>query len=187
MLIRSLSITIVAVLLSTTLLASDSSAQWRGARQIGQRGLRVMGHGYSAGYHWKNPGHDSSYYNPYSAHNSNLVTQPWRNQGHLYEGFDPSYGIPHFEYVPASPHEVHDIAPVSNGIQAAPVQKKDDESALEIQSEKNDSSSDRSSFFPSNRRSATSNDFIPAGFSRPTPTDDDELQLNNPFADPIDL
>ena len=40
-----------------------------------RRPLRWLGQGYSDGYHRHNPGHDTSYYNPYTAHNSNLVSQ----------------------------------------------------------------------------------------------------------------
>ena len=40
-----------------------------------RRPLRWLGQGYSDGYHRCNPGHDTSYYNPYTAHNSNLVSQ----------------------------------------------------------------------------------------------------------------
>ena len=39
------------------------------------RPLRWLGQGFSDGYHRHNPGHDTSYYNPYSAHNSSLVSQ----------------------------------------------------------------------------------------------------------------
>ena len=40
-----------------------------------QRGLRWLGQGFGDGYHRKNPGYDTSYYNPYSAHNSLLISQ----------------------------------------------------------------------------------------------------------------
>ena len=40
-----------------------------------RRPLRVLGQGFSDGYHKYNPGHDTSYYNPYSEHNSALVSQ----------------------------------------------------------------------------------------------------------------
>jgi len=39
------------------------------------RPLRWLGQGFSDGYHRQNPGYDTSYYNPYSAHNSNLISQ----------------------------------------------------------------------------------------------------------------
>ena len=40
-----------------------------------QRALRWLGQGFGDGYHRKNPGYDTSYYNPYSAHNSLLISQ----------------------------------------------------------------------------------------------------------------
>ena len=40
-----------------------------------RRPLRWLGQGFSDGYHRHNPGYDTSYYNPYSAHNSNLISQ----------------------------------------------------------------------------------------------------------------
>jgi len=40
-----------------------------------RRPLRWLGQGYSDGYHRHNPAHDTSYYNPYTAHNSTLVSQ----------------------------------------------------------------------------------------------------------------
>ena len=40
-----------------------------------RRPLRWLGQGYSDGYHRHNPGHDTSYYNPYTTHNSTLVSQ----------------------------------------------------------------------------------------------------------------
>ena len=39
------------------------------------RPLRWLGQGFSDGYHRHNPGYDTSYYNPYSAHNSNLISR----------------------------------------------------------------------------------------------------------------
>ncbi len=60
-----------AILLST-ILTSNAAAQNSLGRQ---RPLRWLGQGYSDGYHRCNPGHDSSYYNPYSFHNSMLYSQ----------------------------------------------------------------------------------------------------------------
>ena len=40
-----------------------------------QRALRWLGQGFGDGYHRQNPGYDTSYYNPYSAHNSRLISQ----------------------------------------------------------------------------------------------------------------
>jgi hypothetical protein len=52
-----------------------------------------MGHGWSAGYHHRNPGHDSSYYNPYSHHNSSLRTQ-WSASSLNSFGFSHSLQTP---------------------------------------------------------------------------------------------
>ena len=70
-----LSIVICAVLL-TTVFSSTGSAQWRGNRQPGQLVFRWLGQGYGPGYHWQNPGPNSNYYNPYSDHNSRLISRP---------------------------------------------------------------------------------------------------------------
>jgi hypothetical protein len=53
-------------------IASDCQAQNTFKRY---RPLRWLGQGFSDGYHRCNPGYESSYYNPYSAHNSQLVSQ----------------------------------------------------------------------------------------------------------------
>jgi len=59
------------VLLGT--LPSISDAQSPTFRR--HRTLRWLGQGFSDGYHRCNPGYDSTYYNPYSAHNSSLVSK----------------------------------------------------------------------------------------------------------------
>lgn len=48
-------------------------AQRRGRVKLNQK-FRFLGGGWSAGYHWRTPGHDVEYYNPYSHHNSRLKT-----------------------------------------------------------------------------------------------------------------
>ena len=53
------------------LMTTDSFAQIRPA----QKALRFLGQGYGNGYHKCSPGPNSDYYNPYSAHNSFLVSQ----------------------------------------------------------------------------------------------------------------
>ena len=62
-----------------TLAADDSVAQLgrtgKFHHQPVHRVGRFLGTGYSAGYHHCNPGPDVGYYNPYSAHNSYLVSQ----------------------------------------------------------------------------------------------------------------
>ena len=59
--------------------ADDSAAQLGRMGKIHHQPVhrvgRFLGNGYSAGYHHCNPGPDVGYYNPYSAHNSYLVSQ----------------------------------------------------------------------------------------------------------------
>ena len=63
---------LTSVILLSGILTSNAEAQTSLGRQ---RPLRWLGQGYSDGYHRCNPGHDSSYYNPYSFHNSMLYSQ----------------------------------------------------------------------------------------------------------------
>jgi hypothetical protein len=78
---------------SVNLLSSTCEAQWRVFNQTIQKPGRLTGHGWGAGYHWKSPGHDSSYYNPYSHHNS-------------FRASDWQYGIPG-----SPPQGTHYLAP----------------------------------------------------------------------------
>ena len=58
-------------------------AQHLRSRQPFQAGFRWLGQGWSAGYHHQNPGPNSDYYNPYTAHNSMLVSRmPQYQTGH---------------------------------------------------------------------------------------------------------
>ena len=53
------------------------------SRQPFQAGFRWLGQGWSAGYHHQNPGPNSDYYNPYTAHNSMLISRmPQYQTGH---------------------------------------------------------------------------------------------------------
>jgi hypothetical protein len=61
----------------------NCSAQRAIWSQPGQKPARWLGSGWSAGYHWRNPGHDSSYYNPYSPHNSLRISDSWQS---MYDG-----------------------------------------------------------------------------------------------------
>ncbi len=72
----------------------ECTAQWKPLSQPGQKVIRGLGHGWSAGYHWRTPGHDSSYYNPYSHHNSSRITQDYGNRWNGYPVFHPS-GVPY--------------------------------------------------------------------------------------------
>jgi hypothetical protein len=64
---------------------SDCGAQWQANEKRGQKPLRLLGSGWSAGYHRRNPGHDSSYYSPYSQRNTVRVSNGW------YDGFEHTY------------------------------------------------------------------------------------------------
>ena len=60
------------VLLAVGTMISHADAQNTFRRH---RPLRWLGQGFSDGYHRCSPGYDTSYYNPYSAHNSVLLSQ----------------------------------------------------------------------------------------------------------------
>jgi hypothetical protein len=63
-----------------TVLVASTLASWPQflSAQRGEVGwnqfCRCLGGGFSAGYHWRNPGHKVDYYNPYSERNTVLVT-----------------------------------------------------------------------------------------------------------------
>ncbi len=60
---------VLSIVMVATLFSSLSSAQQT------RRPLRWLGQGISDGYHQCNPGPNSDYYNPYTAHNSMLISQ----------------------------------------------------------------------------------------------------------------
>lgn len=68
---KRISITLCATLVCTL---AVSVAQAQGPRPI-KEAFRWLGHGHATGYHVCNPGTDPSYYNPYSMHNSLLISQ----------------------------------------------------------------------------------------------------------------
>ncbi len=58
------------------LVSSDAFAQgYYGNRGPVRWSGKFLGAGWGSGNHWENSGVDPSYYNPYSAHNSNLVSR----------------------------------------------------------------------------------------------------------------
>lgn len=102
MLFRSL----FAIMIAMIAFSSVSQAQYRDhsrRRPLLQRTNRILGVWQGNGRHWRTPGHDSSYYNPWSAHNSALVSQgyepnTYQGQGQFYVpapstqfGTDPFY------------------------------------------------------------------------------------------------
>ncbi len=64
---------ITALALSMMALSCKTSSAQRGDRNWNQF-TRYLGGGFSAGYHWRNPGPKVNYYNPYSHQNTSLVT-----------------------------------------------------------------------------------------------------------------
>ncbi len=90
----------IVLLLSGTVLltllgSSPVSAQWRGIRSPAQMVLRNLGHGFGPGYHSRTPGPNSDYYNPYSAHNSMLISQmgPQPQTSRYLEGNRPHWAV----------------------------------------------------------------------------------------------
>lgn len=79
---------VLSGVLVITVLSSVSSAQLRNRQPL----FRWLGQGFGDGYHQCNPGPNSDYYNPYSAHNSLLHSQT--NP----DGFQDNYGVPHPVY-----------------------------------------------------------------------------------------
>jgi hypothetical protein len=76
-------VTIIVALLGVLGTATTSLAQWAPAGFRPIRSVdRWLGIGWSGGYHWRNPGPNSDYYNPYNDQNSmsigNTSAQNWR-------------------------------------------------------------------------------------------------------------
>ena len=104
MLLRS----ILAVVLFTFAFPAISNAQYRFERYqpLLQRSNRILGAWHGHGRHWRTPGHDSSYYNPWSAHNSALVTQGYpidANVGPQYYHPAPVQAFPNQPIAPQPP------------------------------------------------------------------------------------
>ena len=97
----------LAAIAVATMLNSVASAQPH------QKPLRWLGEGYSAGYHRCTPGPDTSYYNPWNAHNSMLISRLPQFQQHSFQSFNlnnlhsrPVYqGVPFSVY--AAPNQNH--------------------------------------------------------------------------------
>ena len=106
--LRTVFCLLVSALLLTTVFSSESSAQrLRSGLQGQRRPLRILGHGWSAGYHWRTPGPNSDYYNPYSAHNSMLKSSGTDGDFFPYGGrprYSPT-GEPNYETLHGDPVE----------------------------------------------------------------------------------
>lgn len=83
--------------------SSSGEAQLSRTGRPIQRFDRWLGVGPGHGYHWKNPGPDSRYYNPWSEHNSRLVAPGWDGnpQGFLPAVQPPSAAPPAAASAPA--------------------------------------------------------------------------------------
>ena len=111
---RIATLTIAVVLFAVlSSLASDCQAQRR--RFVpGQELGRFLGIGHGAGYHCANPGQNTDYYNPYSAHNSMLTASSYPEQGYIggYSSFESDV-VPHASYTNRDPgqHSVFESLP----------------------------------------------------------------------------
>ena len=96
-----------AVMVALTVFPSAAQAQRFhaiGNRQnVVQRWNRSNGFWHGAGRHYQTPGHDSSYYNAWSAHNSGLVSRGYYPQNMNYHVQTPQYYQPDPFYTPTPP------------------------------------------------------------------------------------
>jgi hypothetical protein len=103
---------------SLLLLSSTCEAQWRVFNQTSQKPFRLTGHGWGAGYHWKTPGHDSSYYMPYSHHNT-FRASDWHYGISASQFQGPQYLAPNHSVLivsqPLNPAEAHQPGQRSDG------------------------------------------------------------------------
>lgn len=173
---------LVSAVLVTTALSSVSSAQWLRSGLKGQRRpLRVLGHGYSAGYHWRNPGPNSDYYNPYSAHNSQLTSQTGGSYGYF-----PNYGGQRYSPTGEPNYEnLHGDAIEGDFQQVNPNQPTDAPSEGD---EANDASTYRRNFAPfRSSPKSRSNDFVPASHpNQNQSSQNSDWSMQDPFAHPSD-
>ena len=65
-------IVFVLMIAAFAICIQESAVAQRGNQRKLKKYARFLGGGWSAGYHWENPGHRVDYYNPYSKHNSQL-------------------------------------------------------------------------------------------------------------------
>ena len=69
--------TLILILASS----SDSFAQVRGQRGPIRKSRMFIGWGWGNGNHWRNPGPNSGYYNPWTSHNSTYFSRGDRDMG----------------------------------------------------------------------------------------------------------
>ncbi len=90
-----------AIIIAAVVFPAVSHAQYRYSNRqpLLQRPARILGVWHGSGRHWQTPGHDPSCYNPWSAHNSALVSQGNEGQTHYGHGHYhaptpiPNYGV----------------------------------------------------------------------------------------------
>ncbi len=189
---------LLSAVLLTTVMTSVSSAQWNGSRQTSLRPLRFLGQGWGAGYHHCNPGPNVDYYNPYSAHNSALISQggmmAGSNGGYQsfsmdsgsvpYSSFSPSSTMPsgNFDSLPGESIDAtfHTTFQESVPVQATPpTESKPNETDTTIESDGAILTWPKSS-------TDGSNDFKPASFSRST-TEAQSSAADWSIEDPFDI
>lgn len=184
MFLRPVFCLLVSAVLLTTAFSSESSAQWRRSGLQGQkRPLRVLGHGYSAGYHWRNPGPNSDYYNPYSAHNSLLMSNG-SQQGEF--GFFPNYGQPRYSPTGEPNFETLPGNPIPGDFTPANPTDPSDNPAADSEATNDDGASYQPSI-NSIRPPATpgTNDFVPAShLNQRHPIQESDWSMQDPFNNP---
>jgi hypothetical protein len=111
MVVMSLKKILIAVFAVTFIgtIAEDCQAQNTFKRR---RTLRWLGQGFSDGYHRCTPGHDTSYYNPYSANNSFLVSRTPEYQAAAHRFDDPA-GLGTSRFFNGVPFSVYAAPPKS--------------------------------------------------------------------------
>ena len=171
---------LVSALLLTTVFSSVSSAQrLRSGLQGQRRPLRILGHGWSAGYHWRNPGPNSDYYNPYSAHNSMLKSSGGDGDFFPYGGrprYSPT-GEPNYETLHGDPVE---------GFEPATPSESAAEPAVGGEATNNDGTNYRRNRNPIRPFAGRpSNDFVPAShLNRSPPRQNSDWSMQDPFDHP---
>jgi hypothetical protein len=99
----------------TSIASSNCEAQIRSPHRLGRRVMQWGGHGWGPGYHYCNPGPNTDYYQPWTAHNSYLLSE---QPGHSGANPRPGYGIPYSIYANGANQnpDMSPIQPPSNSI-----------------------------------------------------------------------
>ena len=93
----------IALFAGLSFLSNECQAQKR-RFVLGQELGRFLGAGHGAGYHCNNPGQNTGYYNPYSAHNSQLSPTTYGYGQQRYWDSNP-HAIPHSSYTNRDPQQ----------------------------------------------------------------------------------